>query len=346
MITADPGTTDTLADVNFADGDLIDPGGIPGLTGANAIQVVQVGADTHHVLPGGQVVVITNVSAAGIVPTNFRGAVSWSGVGTAAVTTSPARVVAPREAVTLAARIQGEAPAQTYPYVWTVTSGGAVVAEGAGQEFVFTPPEAGVYEATVTAGDAAGNIGRSATTVTARDLLVTTTADAGFGSLRQALIDANAAGGGTIRFNLSPADANFVDVDSGLPGGDAAPDVWVFRPLSELPFAALPGAATLDGSDPASVGYDLNPCGPEVVLDGGLLPPGATALSAGYGVLGVAVIDAPPSPSPPPLPPPGPVSGAVRPVAVGGAADGSVRLVTPGAGNTAAPFGNTGRGCG
>jgi hypothetical protein len=66
---------------------------------------------------------------------------------------------------------------------------------------------------------------------------VTNTNDAGPGSLRQAILDAGAASDAAeIRFQIAPDAPNvFEDVDAGLPGGDAAPDVFVIRPQSPLP---------------------------------------------------------------------------------------------------------------
>src|SRR5687768_3257703 len=65
---------------------------------------------------------------------------------------------------------------------------------------------------------------------------VTNTLDAGAGSLRQAILDANASqGGGTIQFSIPATDLNHIDVDAALPGGDPAPDVWRIQPLTELP---------------------------------------------------------------------------------------------------------------
>src|SRR5581483_11948718 len=69
-------------------------------------------------------------------------------------------------------------------------------------------------------------------------ITVVNTADSGPGSLRQAILDANALMDPvavTINFNIPSTDPGFVDVDATLPGGDAAPDVFVIRPLTALP---------------------------------------------------------------------------------------------------------------
>lgn len=103
---------------------------------------------------------------------------------------------------------------------------------------------------------------------------VTNTNDAGPGSLRQAILDADAASDAAeIRFQIMPEAPNiFEDVDAGLPGGDAAPDVFVIRPQSPLP-AIEPNQGTaghsvvIDGGTQNSWanGGDTNPFGPEIV---------------------------------------------------------------------------------
>jgi hypothetical protein len=101
---------------------------------------------------------------------------------------------------------------------------------------------------------------------------VTNTSDSGAGSLRQAILDANAGGeAADIVFAIPATDPNFVDVDVAQPGGDADPDAFVIRPLSSLP--ALNNAAfgiSVDGRTQTSFGGDANPFGPEIVLDGSL----------------------------------------------------------------------------
>src|SRR5690242_4562474 len=101
--------------------------------------------------------------------------------------------------------------------------------------------------------------------------LVTTTADSGAGSLRQAILDADAAPAGplTIDFQIPTSDPNFVDDDAALSGGDAAPDVFVISPLSALPALNNPNAGiAIDGGSQTAFTGDTNPFGPEVVLDG------------------------------------------------------------------------------
>lgn len=99
---------------------------------------------------------------------------------------------------------------------------------------------------------------------------VSNTSDSGTGSLRQAILDANAAtDSALIQFNVPTTDPRFVDVDSGLVGGDAAPDAFVIKPLSALP-ALTDGGTTIDGRTQTAFSGDTNPFGPEIVLNGSL----------------------------------------------------------------------------
>jgi titin len=103
-------------------------------------------------------------------------------------------------------------------------------------------------------------------------LPVTTTADDGPGSLRQAILAADAIeGDASIVFHIGPDDPNFIDADSALPGGDADPDVFVITPRSPLPDLNNSRAKVLiDGDTQAIFGGDTNPFGPEIVIDGSL----------------------------------------------------------------------------
>jgi hypothetical protein len=99
---------------------------------------------------------------------------------------------------------------------------------------------------------------------------VTTTADGGPGSLRQAILDANGnPGGDAIEFHIPASDSGFVDVDSHLPGGDANPDAYVIRLTANLPtFSDTSGGTIIDGRTQTTFGGDTNPFGPEIVIDG------------------------------------------------------------------------------
>jgi len=98
-------------------------------------------------------------------------------------------------------------------------------------------------------------------------LPVTTTANEGPGSLRQAILDANAAPPGMeIGFEIPSGDPGFLDVDADLPGGDPDPDVFVISLESELP--ALANGITINGHSQRDSGGDTNPFGPEIVLRG------------------------------------------------------------------------------
>jgi len=98
----------------------------------------------------------------------------------------------------------------------------------------------------------------SLTSITAAALLVSNTNDAGAGSLRQALLDANAnAGPDSIRFAIPMSDSRF-DVIAG---------VWTIRPSSALPTIADNGTV-LNGLSQSTFAGDLNPDGPEILIDG------------------------------------------------------------------------------
>lgn len=93
----------------------------------------------------------------------------------------------------------------------------------------------------------------------AADAVVTTTADSGPGSLRAAITAAN-IGGGTIRFNLGPADPNYDATDVN----DIPTETWTIKPLSELPI--IGSNITIDGTTQSG-----NQFGPSVFIDGSLL---------------------------------------------------------------------------
>ncbi len=103
---------------------------------------------------------------------------------------------------------------------------------------------------------------------------VTGTGDAGPGTLRQAILDANAhAGPDTIVFRIPIAD----------PGLDLSTGAWNIRPLSELPQFLDRGTHMDGGTQTASIGSDSNPKGPEIVIDGGSAGNASGLLLSGSG---------------------------------------------------------------
>ena len=121
---------------------------------------------------------------------------------------------------------------------------------------------------------------------------VTNTLDSGEGSLRQAILDANASpDGGAIEFSIPTGDPNYVDVDSGLSGGDTAPDVWRIQPLTELPALGHPTARIeINGLTQSILSPLSNPFGPEIVLDGnGLFARGLLITSSDHVVTGLNI---------------------------------------------------------
>lgn len=105
-------------------------------------------------------------------------------------------------------------------------------------------------------GDAAPVSNQSTSTVTTtRTIAVTTTADGGDGSLRDAIVSANA---------LCSVDAP-CRVSFQIAGGGAA---WqTIRPRSPLP-AVTAGGVTIDGRTQTTLGGDTNPNGPEIEING------------------------------------------------------------------------------
>ena len=88
--------------------------------------------------------------------------------------------------------------------------------------------------------------------------LVTSTSDSGGGSLRQAIVDANASSAPSheIRFQIPASD----------PGYDSWLGVFLIEPTSGLPL--IRNDVTLDGTTQTAFTGDTNLLGPEVVLDG------------------------------------------------------------------------------
>lgn len=88
--------------------------------------------------------------------------------------------------------------------------------------------------------------------------IVTNTNDSGTGSLRNALTQcSNTAGPHTINFNIPATDAGY----------NAQTGVWVIAPSSTYPYIQTSNV-TIDGTSQTTYGGDINPYGPEIVIDG------------------------------------------------------------------------------
>ena len=87
---------------------------------------------------------------------------------------------------------------------------------------------------------------------------VTTTADTGAGSLRQAITNANSSfsGGHTICFDIPFTDSGY----------DSASGTFTIHLQSELPYFLIVNNITIDGTSQAANKGNTNPLGPEVVL--------------------------------------------------------------------------------
>lgn len=123
----------------------------------------------------------------------------------------------------------------------------------------------------------------AASTAIPATLLVTTTQDAGPGSLRQALIEANShAGPDTILFNI-PKSGNLFN-------GSA----WFIEPATDLP-ELIDDSTMIDGTSQTAYLGDTNSEGPEIVISGyqgkstGMIRYGLIILSAGNTVRGVSL---------------------------------------------------------
>jgi len=109
---------------------------------------------------------------------------------------------------------------------------------------------------TATARDAQGNTSEFSAGKLYGDIVVTTTADTGEGSLRNAIELANQSiGPDTIIFNIP-------DTDPGFNG-----TVWVISPLSSLP-SINDSCTVIRGETQTEFLSDTNPDGPEIMLDG------------------------------------------------------------------------------
>ncbi len=148
---------------------------------------------------------------------------------------------------------------------------GTVTADGSGQ-FSWNGPANGAY-VTATATDAAGNTSPFSVPVsTTTSYVVTNTNNDGPGSLRQALLEAQFhAGSDTVVFQIPLTDAGY----------DAETGVWTIRPLEG--YYISQSGLLIDGhSQAAFLGFDSNPSGPEIAMDGSDCP----YSSAGIGLSG------------------------------------------------------------
>ena len=106
--------------------------------------------------------------------------------------------------------------------------------------------------------------------VVAADQVVTTTADSGEGSLRAALnsVSGSLTGSSTISFNIPTSDSGY----------DPATGTWTIHLSSNLPYV-LGNNITIDGTTQTANQGDLNPNGPEIVIE-------AAGLTFAFGVVG------------------------------------------------------------
>jgi len=115
--------------------------------------------------------------------------------------------------------------------------------------------------------------------------LVTNTNDSGPGSFREAIYAANHylhINNNIIRFNIPTSD----------PGYDSNKKIWVIKPDSSFEFI-VDRDLTIDGfSQSAFIGSDLNPLGPEIVIDGSNAGKNTTALvttAEGTAIYGLTI---------------------------------------------------------
>ena len=108
--------------------------------------------------------------------------------------------------------------------------------------------------------------------------IVTNTNDSGPGSLRQAMLDANATQGAIqIEFHIPKTD----------PGFNADKGVWTIKPLSGLPMVHCDAIQFKGETQSAFTGEDTNPLGPEIEIDGSM----AGDYQSGLYVYGAKVAD-------------------------------------------------------
>ena len=120
-----------------------------------------------------------------------------------------------------------------------------------------TPPLVGQFFTATATDDPAGNTSEFSQDISS-GTTVTNTNDSGPGSLRQAILnaDANDAVPETISFNIPTTDPGYAN------------GVFTIQPHSDLPI--LLDNITIDGTTQTKFTGDTNPLGPEVVLNGSL----------------------------------------------------------------------------
>ena len=118
-----------------------------------------------------------------------------------------------------------------------------------------------------------------ATSVSASSFEVTNTSDAGAGSLRQAILDANSAGAG-------PHDIVF-----NIPASDSGFDGTVFTIQPATPFPRLRGGIDVDGATQTAFTGDTNVAGPEVVINGSISGGSGLEISGDDGAIRNLVVN-------------------------------------------------------
>ncbi len=110
---------------------------------------------------------------------------------------------------------------------------------------------------------ALGKLHLALPTTVVSGFVVTNTKDSGAGSLRQALKEADEhAGVDSVLFRIPLSD----------PGYDAATGTWTIRPTSNPLNLFYTGTIVYGASQSRFIGYDVNPNGPEIVIDGTAIP--------------------------------------------------------------------------
>ena len=150
----------------------------------------------------------------------------------------------------------------------------------AGGNYTWTGGLTGTF-VTTTATDGSGNTSEFSEAWRTGGIVVTTTADTGIGSLRQALTDADLTSGpDTIFFNIPETDDHFDGT------------VWTIRPQSVFP-AQYDGGTVILGYSQDDYAGDRNPDGPDILIDGseveGSYRSGLILYSSGNVIAGLTI---------------------------------------------------------